>query len=76
MDHFVLTLIIGAVEVLFVPWAAWVTVKIFESAQKIAVQETQSNAVNDKLEKMDEELGVLRDKIDTGFKDLLNAMRK
>lgn len=87
MDHFTLTLIIGAIEVLFIPWAAWVTVRAFELTQKISVlqnqmeneikiQKLQNNSINTSLQKMEGEIDDIKKELDSGFKDILNELRK
>lgn len=76
MDHFVLTLIIGAVELLFVPWAAWITMKVFELLKDLAVQHSVSSETVKQLEKLDTELSDLRKEVDTGFKEVMTKLNK
>jgi len=87
MDHFTLTLILGSIEIIIIPWAVWTTRKNFDLEKKVAVlesevnQETkmqrqQNSELKASIEKMDKELDDIRKEINAGFKDILNEMRK
>lgn len=76
MDHFVLTLIIGAIELLIIPWSAFITVKIFDHSKDIAVQNSVSSETVKQLEKLDSELSDLRKEIDSGFKEVMTKLNK
>jgi hypothetical protein len=87
MDHFTLTLIIGALELLFVPWAAWITMQIFEARQNIRViqsqmeseiklQKLQNSNINKALEKLDGEIDEMKVTMGMGFSDVMEALRK
>ena len=87
MDHFMLTLIIGTVEVLFVPWAAWVTVRVFEIAARQSVmqnqmdnevkfQKDQNIRINKSLQELEHEVADVKEQINTGFRDVMEALRK
>ncbi len=87
MDHFTLTLILGSIEVIILPWAVWTTRKNFDLEKKVAVLESEVNQetkmqrqqngeLKASIEKMDKELDDIRKEINAGFKDILNEMRK
>ncbi len=87
MDHFTLTLILGFIEAVVIPWAIWVTVKHFDLRTKVAVLESsathennsqgiQNKEINNKLEKMDKEIDEMKKEMNAGFMNILNEMRK
>jgi low affinity Fe/Cu permease len=87
MDHYTLTLIIGSVDAIVIPWAVWATLKMFELTTKVAVLETstvrenilqqnQNRDIRETLAKMDKEIDEIKKEINSGFKDILNEMRK
>lgn len=85
MDHFVLTLILAAIELLIVPWVAWATVRIFELASKQAVIESQMKQEVDRqkdhnksmqvsFDKLEKELNETRKEIHEGFKEIIDKL--
>lgn len=87
MDHFTLTLILGSIEIVIIPWAVWTTRKNFDLEKKVAVlesevsQETKSQRQQNadlkaSIQKLDNELDEIRKEINTGFRDILTEMRK
>lgn len=85
MDHFALTLIIGSIEIVVLPWAVWATVRVFELQAKIAVlqnqmeneikiQKLQNSNITNSIHDLKKEVDDIKLELNNGFKEVMNAI--
>lgn len=85
MDHFALTLIIGSIEIVVIPWAVWATVRVFELQAKIAVlqnqmeneikiQKLQNSNITNSIHDLKKEVDDIKLELNNGFKEVMNAI--